>query len=55
MRPRRAGGMDQVVQCLPSKLKAMSSNLSTSKKKIMRKEAKAEVIQHHQRSPVRNV
>jgi hypothetical protein len=30
---KRAGGVDQVVQCLPTKLEALSSNPSTTKKK----------------------
>jgi hypothetical protein len=30
---RRAGGVDQVVQCLPSKHEALSSNTNTAKKK----------------------
>jgi hypothetical protein len=30
---KRAGSMDQVVECLPSKHEALSSNSSTGKKK----------------------
>jgi hypothetical protein len=34
---KRAGGMTQVVECLPSKYKTLNSNHSTAKKKKKKK------------------
>jgi hypothetical protein len=39
---KRAGGVVQVVECLPSKSEALSLNSSTAKKKKKRKKRKKE-------------